>query len=96
MKPFLGKPMPKGWGKGRRGAPAGNKRAAGRKCRGAFSRKHERHEEVPPPIRRGRKRDYLYANCVVLAAAIFAEPWAEGWARELLPGARRLDARRFA
>jgi len=94
MKPFLGKPVPKGWGK--RGAPKGNARAAGRKCRGAFSRKHERHEEMPPPIFRGRRRDYLYANCVVLAAAIFAEPWAEAWARELLPGARRLDARRFA
>lgn len=49
-------------------------------------------EEVPQPIKRG---EYLAANCVVLAAAIFHEPWAEQWARELLPHARQVDARRI-
>lgn len=90
MKPFLGKVRPKGWG--RKGAPAGNNRAAGRKQGRAFSYRHERRDDVPPPITRGNKRDYLHANCVVLAAAIFAEPWAKQWAEDLLPGARRLDA----
>jgi len=93
MKPFLGKPRPKGWGKG---APKGNKRAAGRKQGVARSTRYDRELEAPPPpIRRGRKRDYLFANCVVLAAAIFGERWAEAWARELLPAARQLDARRL-
>ena len=92
MKPFLGKVRPKGWGKG---APKGNTRAAGRKQGRAFSYRHERHEHVPPMKLRGKK-DYLYANCGVLAAAVFAEPWAERWARELLPAARQLDARRAA
>jgi hypothetical protein len=95
MKPFLGKPLPKGWG--RKGAPAGNKRAAGRKQGVARSTRYERELEAPPPpIRRGRKRDYLAANCVVLAAAIFGESWAEAWAREMLPMARQIDARRLA
>jgi hypothetical protein len=91
MKPFLGKIRAKGWG--RKGAPKGNARAAGRKQGRAFSYRHERHDDVPPPITRGRKREYLYANCVVLAAAIFAEPWAKQWAEDLLPAARQLDAR---
>jgi len=90
MKPFLGKVRPKGWGKG---APKGNTRAVGRKQGRAFSYRQERHDNVPPPITRRSKRDYLYANCVVLAAAIFAEPWAKQWAEDLLPGARRLDGR---
>jgi hypothetical protein len=94
-KTFLGKPQPKGWGK--RGAPKGNSRAAGRKQGRAFSTRYDRAVEAPPPpIRRGRKRDYLAANCVVLAAAIFGESWAEAWAREMLPMARQIDARRLA
>jgi hypothetical protein len=40
--------------------------------------------------------EYLHANCVVLAAAVFAEPWAKSWAMDLLPAARQLDARRAA
>jgi hypothetical protein len=93
-KPFLGKVRPKGWGKG---APAGNKRAAGRKQGVARSTRYDREVEAPPPpIRRGRKRDYLFANCVVLAAAIFGERWAKSWAEDLLPAARKLDARRVA
>ena len=91
MKPFLGKVRPKGWGKG---APKGNTRAAGRKTRRPFATRFDRADEVVPlPIRCGRKRDYLYANCVVLAAAIFGEPWAKQWAEDLLPGARLLDGR---
>jgi hypothetical protein len=90
MKPFLGKVRPKGWVK--RGAPKGNTHAKGCKCRGAFSYKYERHEDLPPAITRRDKREYLHANCVVLAAAIFG-PWAEQWARDLLPAARQLDAR---
>jgi hypothetical protein len=90
MKPFLGKVRPKGWGKG---APKGNTRATGRKTSRPFATRHDRGEEVPPSITRRGKRDYLYANCVVLAAAIFAEPWAKQWAEDLLPGARRLDGR---
>jgi len=90
MKPYLGKPRPLGWKKP--GAPKGNKRAAGRKCRGAFSFKHERHDVGGAPA----DGEYLFANCVVLAAAIFAQPWAQRWAEELLPAARKLDARRLA
>jgi len=92
MKPLLGKPRPKGWGKG---APKGNKRAAGRKQGVARSTRHDRELDVAPPVQRGRKRDYLFANCVVLAAAIFGERWAKSWAEDLLPAARKLDARRF-
>jgi hypothetical protein len=92
MKAFLGKPLRKGWKTPGKGAPAGNKRAAGRKQGRAFSYRHERHEDVAPLITRRGKRDYLHANCVVLAAAIFG-PWAEQWARDLLPAARQLDAR---
>jgi hypothetical protein len=39
--------------------------------------------------------EYLHANCVVLAAAVFARPWAKMWAMDLLPTARILDARRL-
>jgi hypothetical protein len=92
MKAFLGKPLRKGWKTPGKGAPAGNKRAAGRKQGQALSYRHERHEDVPSLITRQGKRDYLHANCVVLAAAIFG-PWAEQWARDLLPAARQLDAR---
>jgi hypothetical protein len=90
MKPFLGKPRPKGWGRN-----AKNNHAKGRRQGVARSMRHERVLVEPPaPARLGRKRDYLYANCVCLAAAVFAAPWAEAWARELLPAARQLDARR--
>jgi hypothetical protein len=91
MKPFLGKPLRKSWKTPGKGAPAGNKRAVGRKQGRAFSYKHERHDDVPPPPRRG-KRDYLHAYCVVLAAAVFG-PRAQQWAEDLLPAARQLDAR---
>jgi len=91
-KSFLGKPKRKGWGK--RGAPKGNFRAAGRKQGRAFSTRHDRAVEAPPPpIKQGCKPDYLATQCVILAAAVFAEPWAEAWARELLPSARQIDAR---
>lgn len=93
MKPFLGKVRSKGWKTPGKGAPVGNKRAVGRRQGVARSTRYDRQLDVAPPIQRGRKRDYLYANCVVLAAAVFAEPWAETWARELLPAARQLDAR---
>jgi hypothetical protein len=91
MKPFLGKVRPKGWGKNK-----GNGNAKNRKQGVARTTRLERDlvEVIPPPTR-GRKRDYLAANCVVLAAAIFAEPWAKQWAEDLLPGARRLDGRNF-
>jgi hypothetical protein len=59
----------------------------------ARSTRYDRALDAPPPIRSGRKGDYLFANCVVLAAAIFAEPWAKQWAEDLLPAARQLDAR---
>jgi hypothetical protein len=90
MKPFLGKVRPKGWVKG---ATKGNKRAAGRKQGIARSTRYDRDVDVPPPIQRRVKKDYLFANCVVLAAAIFAERWAKQWAEDLLPAARQLDAR---
>ena len=93
MKPFLGKPLRKGWNTSGKSAHTGNKRAVGRRQGIARSTRFDREVDAPPPIRRRGKRDYLYANCVVLAAAIFAEPWAEQWARELLPAARQLDAR---
>jgi len=58
----------------------------------ATTKERGEREEVPQPMKRG---EYLAANCVVLAAAIFNEPWAEQWARELLPHARQVDARRL-
>ena len=91
-KGFLGRVLPKGWG--RKGAPKGNNRAAGRKSSRAFSTRFDRIDDAPPPMNL-QGGDYLFANCVVLAAAVFAEPWAKTWAEELLPGARMLDARRL-
>lgn len=87
-KAFLGKPRPKGWGKN-----AKNGHAKGRKQGVARSMRHERElvEFVPPPTR-SRKRDYLFANCVVLAAAVFGSS-SRAWAEAMLPSARQLDAR---
>jgi hypothetical protein len=48
------------------------------------------NELAPPLVRRG---EYLYANCVVLAAAIIG-PESRQWAEDLLPQARMLDWRR--
>ena len=84
------KPRPKGWKNASSKAQAERKVKAGR----ARTTYHERElmtELAPPLVPRG---DYLYANCVVLAAAIFAEPWAKHWAEDLLPQARLLDWRR--
>jgi hypothetical protein len=58
----------------------------------ASTKERTEREEVAKPLRKG---EYLAANCVVLAAAIFNEGWAEEWARDLLPAARQLDARTF-
>jgi hypothetical protein len=90
-KGFLGRILPKGWG--RKGAPKGNNRAAGRKQGRAFSTRFDRIDDAPPPMNL-QGGEYLHANCVVLAAAVFAEPWAKLWAMDLLPAARQLDARR--
>lgn len=92
-KGFLGRVLPKGWK--RKGAPVGNKRAAGRKQGLAFSTRFDREHDTPPMMQLRGNKDYLYANCVVLAAAIFAERWAKAWAEELLPAARMMDARRL-
>lgn len=83
------KPRPKGWGKN-----AKNSNAKGRKHGIARTTRFDRElvEVVPPPVRRG-KRDYLFANCVVLAAAVFG-PASQAWAEAMLPSARQLDARR--
>jgi hypothetical protein len=86
---FLKRPKSKNWNNGN---------AKGRKT--GLSRtgtivRVQRNPEVdasPPPILDGN-REYLAANCVVLAAAIFAEPWAKQWAEDLLPQARLLDGR---
>jgi hypothetical protein len=90
-KGFLGRILPKGWK--RKGAPKGNSRAVGRKQGLAFSTRFEREHDAPPPMNLAGG-EYLHANCVVLAAAVFAEPWAKSWAMDLLPAARQLDARR--
>jgi hypothetical protein len=93
---MFNKPKPKGWrspvtAKSRN---RNNSHASGRKFGIARSTAIDREllsELAPPLVKRG---DYLYANCVVLAAAIFAEPWAKQWAEDLLPQARILDWRR--
>ncbi len=91
-KGFLGRILPKGWG--RKGAPKGNQRAAGRKSSRAFSTRFDHIDDAPPPMNLAGG-EYLHANCVVLAAAVFARPWAKMWAMDLLPTARILDARRL-
>jgi hypothetical protein len=70
-KGFLGRILPKGWG--RKGAPKGNSRAAGRKQGRAFSTRFDRIDDAPPPMNL-QGGEYLHANCVVLAAAVFARP----------------------
>lgn len=92
MKPFLGKPRPKGWGKNAKNAHAKGRKTATRLRATRYDR--EREQVPPPPVHNG-KRDYLFANCVVLAAAVFG-PSSQRWAEDLLPMARRLDARRAA
>ncbi len=88
---MFNKPRPKGWGKN-----AKNVHAVGRKHGIARATKADRElvEFVPGPTRKG-KREYLFANCVVLAAAVFG-PTSRAWAEQLLPAARQLDARRLA
>lgn len=49
--------------------------------------------ESSPDYAPHKSGDYLFANCVVLAAAIFNEAWAYKWATDLLPSARQLDMR---
>jgi hypothetical protein len=85
------KPRPKGWGKN-----TNNGNAKGRKHGIARATRADRGlvELVPAPTSKG-KGEYLYANCVVLAAAVFG-PSSRPWAEQLLPSARQLDARRFA
>ena len=82
------KPRPKGWGKNK-----GNNNAKNRRHGVARTTRFDRDlvEAVPPPVRRG-KVDYLAANCVVLAAAVFG-PASQAWAEALLPAALQLDAR---
>ena len=93
---FLKQPLRKGWRNVRSNKTRNqlNQHAAGRKhgyTRTSVEDRQLMSELAPPVVRRG---DYLYANCVVLAAAIFAEPWAKTWAEQLLPQARMLDWRR--
>lgn len=79
------KPKRKGWK---------NARAVGRKTRFPSATVRDRGVLPPPePLPDGA---YFAANCVVLAAAIFSEPWAKQWAEDLLPSARQVDARRLA
>jgi hypothetical protein len=84
------KPKAKGWKN-----PAVPKRPKKQYRTGYARRSYDErdltNELAPPLVKRG---DYLYANCVVLAAAVFAEPWAKQWAEDLLPQARGLDWRR--
>lgn len=84
MKFRLNKPKPRNWR---------NVHAKGRKTtkpRTDYCERELMRELAPPVVRRG---DYLFANCVVLAAAVFGTR-ARRWAEELLPCARLLDWRR--
>lgn len=83
------KPRPMGWGKNVKNVHAkGRKHGISR----ATLADRELIEVVPPPASGG---EYLYANCVVLAATVFG-PMSRPWAEQMLPSARQLDARRFA
>jgi hypothetical protein len=87
---FLRKPIKKGW-KNPRVVERPKRYARAGIARTTYEDRELMRELAPPVVKRG---DYLYANCVVLAAAIFAEPWAKQWAEDLLPQARLLDWRR--
>lgn len=89
MKFRLNKPHPKGW----KTTTKPKRERVQFKTGFARTAPGERElvaEMVPPPVRRG---EYLYANCVVLAAAVFG-PSSQAWAENLLPAARLLDWRR--
>jgi hypothetical protein len=85
---FLKRPKSRNWKNGH---------AKARKTGLARTTKIERidaEEYVPAYVADNSKsKKYLAANCVVLAAAIFAKPWAKQWAEDLLPAARSLDGR---
>lgn len=83
MKPFLGKPRPRNWGN-----------AHATKRRTGKARTDYAERQVMRGDRRRTKGDYLFANCVVLAAAVFGSS-AQRWAEDMLPMARQLDARRL-
>lgn len=89
---MFNKPRPKGWVNcsTNNGNAKGRKHGIARAARADL----ELVEFVPAPsfIPDGV---YLYANCVVLAAAVFG-PCSRLWAEQLLPSARQLDTRRFA
>ena len=87
---MFNKPRPKGWVN----RNTNHANAKGRKhgISRATLAERELVEFVPPPTRSG---EYLFANCVVLAAAVFG-PMSRPWAEQMLPSARQLDARRFA
>ncbi len=87
----LNKPRPKGWGKPKNLCNAHAVKRRTGKARTTNLEREVMREVMPPPIRKG-KRDYLYANCVVLAAAIFGSS-SQAWAEAMLPAARQLDAR---
>lgn len=83
---FLKRPIRKNWK---------NVHAKGRKTGAARTTYHERRaraEIIPPPPPKRGKRDYLAANCVVLAAAVFG-PQSKQWAEDMLPMARAIDGR---
>jgi hypothetical protein len=88
---MFNKPRPKGWSKNTK-----NSNAKGRKHGIARATRADRDlvEFIPDSSFRP-DGEYLYANCVVLAAAVFG-PMSRPWAEQLLPSARQLDARRFA
>lgn len=78
---FLKRPKPRNWK---------NVHASGRKTSKLRVTRFDRMRgDVPPNKAAG---DYLFANCVVLAAAVFG-PSAQRWAEDMLPAARQLDAR---
>ena len=85
---FLKRPKSRNWKNGH---------AKARKTGLARTTKIERREadEYVPAyvVDETKPKKYLAANCVVLAAAIFNQPWAKQWAEDLLPAARSLDGR---
>ena len=88
---MFNKPRPKGWGKN-----ANNSNAKSRKHGIARATKQDRElVEFVPDASFRPDGEYLFANCVVLAAAVFG-PSSRPWAEQLLPSARQLDARRLS